>query len=202
MLAGQDGVNSLFHEPLSSPGHRAHTGLEGCRDLAVIPGLASLRGVGLQQDARLQQLSRWVVTFFNQFVKPFALLIAEPHDVPLYSQLLSHESSPSVVTGPSIQTSPSESRTLGTRSAVSSGLRLSLSVFGAVGFRRAVLRGEVWMELQEVIRYLLRIRRGAENFPLVTAQFFNPVCKVARMVGDVARQTHFGADDRARNLGP
>ena len=77
MLAGQDGINALFHEPLSSSGHRGCTGVEGCRNLAVIPGLASLRGVGLQQNARLQQLSRWMVALLDQFVKPFAFLVAE-----------------------------------------------------------------------------------------------------------------------------
>ena len=97
MLAGQDGVDALFHQALASPSHRVDAGFQGCRDLAVTPGFASIRCVRLQQDARLEQLPCRVLALANQCVQPLAFLIAELHHVLLYRDLFgSHESSPSV----------------------------------------------------------------------------------------------------------
>ena len=141
MLAGQDSIDTLFHQPLSRPGNRGDTGLEGCRDLAVTPCLASVRGIGLQQNARLQQLPRRVFALLDQAIKPLSLLIAELHHVLLDRDFHRHESTPSFVTGTSIRTFTSESRTRGT--SVQSGCFSQIGVSiraparGATSGRRA-----------------------------------------------------------------
>ena len=76
MLAGQDGIDTLFHQPLPSPSNRGDTGLEGCRDLAITPGIANVRGRGGGQYARLQQLPCGVFPLLDQAIKPIPLLFA------------------------------------------------------------------------------------------------------------------------------
>ena len=87
MLAGQDGVDALFHQSLARPSNCVDAGLQGCRNLAVTPGFASVRRVSLQQDARLQQLPRRVFALADQRGQPLPLLVAQLHHVLLYRNL-------------------------------------------------------------------------------------------------------------------
>jgi hypothetical protein len=54
MLAGQRGVEASLHQLLTRAGNGVDAGVQRLGDLAVAPGFAALRGVGLQQDACLQ----------------------------------------------------------------------------------------------------------------------------------------------------
>jgi hypothetical protein len=97
MLADQDSLKPLFDQLLTGPGNRVDAGVKSFRDLAVAPSFALLRGVGLQQDARLGEEPRGVLACMDQRVEPFALLFAELHHMLLYGCLFrGHEASPSL----------------------------------------------------------------------------------------------------------
>src|SRR5271168_1710144 len=97
MLAGQDGLEAFLHQLPAGPGHRADAEVQRRGDLAVTPSFAGLGRVRLQQDARLYQLACTVFALVDQRVEPFALLIAELHDVLLYGNMFrGHDSSPSL----------------------------------------------------------------------------------------------------------
>jgi hypothetical protein len=74
----------------------AFSASSGCRgDPAIAPCLASRRGVGLQQDACLQQLTGWGFALLDQHVEPITLLGGQPDDVFLDDRLLrGHDTSP------------------------------------------------------------------------------------------------------------
>ena len=72
-------------------------GIEGSGNFAVTPSFACLRGIRLQQDACLGQLSGRVFPHTYQRVEPFPLLIAELHHVPLLGNLFrGYQASPSL----------------------------------------------------------------------------------------------------------
>src|SRR5277367_6385137 len=97
MLADQDGVEALFHQLLAGPSNGIDASVEGGGDFAVPPSFASLRGVGLQQNAGLGQLSGRVLTRTDQRVELLSLLIAELYHVPLLGNpFRGHEASPSL----------------------------------------------------------------------------------------------------------
>ena len=101
MLADKHGIEAFFHQLLAGPSNGVDAGIEGGGDFAVSPSFASLRGIGLQQNACLGQLPGRVFTpVFTptyQRVEPFPLLIAELHHVPLLGSLFrGHEASPSL----------------------------------------------------------------------------------------------------------
>jgi hypothetical protein len=77
MLADQDGGEAFFHQLLARPSNDVDAGVEGGGDFAVSPSFASLRGIGLQQNACLGQLSGRVLTRTDQHVELFPLHIAE-----------------------------------------------------------------------------------------------------------------------------
>ena len=68
---------------LTDTRNRHQAGLQSRGNLAVGPGLASLGRVGLQKDARPQQLARRVLAGSDQPFQPCALLSAERDNVPL-----------------------------------------------------------------------------------------------------------------------
>ena len=95
MLAGQHGLEPFLHQLLAGPGNRVDAGIQSRGDPAVTPSFAGLGGVGLQQDARLHQLAGSVFALTDQRVEPFALPLAELHDILLYGGLFrGHDASP------------------------------------------------------------------------------------------------------------
>src|SRR3954464_1893025 len=97
MLADQDGGEAFFHQLLSGPGNGVDAGVESGGDVAVPPSFARLRGIGLQQNAGLGQLSGRVLTRMDQRVELLPLLIIELYHVPLLGSLFrGHEASPSL----------------------------------------------------------------------------------------------------------
>src|SRR5208337_3236939 len=72
MVTGQDGFEPFLDQLLAGPGNCADAGIQSRGDLAVAPSFASLRGVGLQQDARLQPPPRRVFALMDQCVEPVA----------------------------------------------------------------------------------------------------------------------------------
>ena len=97
MLAGQDGLETFLHQLLPGPGNRVDAGIQGGGDLPVTPSFAGLGSIGFQQDARPHQLTCTVFALMDQRVEPFALLVAELHDVLLHASLFrGHDASPSL----------------------------------------------------------------------------------------------------------
>ena len=97
MLADKHGIEAFFHQLLAGPSNGVDTGIEGGGDFAVPPSFASLRGISLQQNARLGPLPGRVFTGTDQRVEPFPLLITELHHVPLLGNLFrGHAASPSL----------------------------------------------------------------------------------------------------------
>src|SRR5690349_6109612 len=116
MLANQGRLQTFFDQPLARPGDRIDTGLQRRRNPAVAPAFTTLRGVGFQQDAGLQQLSRRMFPALDKPGELLSLCIAECHNVFLYCALfLDHAPAPSVVAGTSIQKAGAESMTRTTR---------------------------------------------------------------------------------------
>ena len=68
MLAGQRGVDPTLHQVLTGAGDGVEAGIQRLGDLAVAPGLTGLRGIGLQQDARLQRLPSGDFALLDQWV--------------------------------------------------------------------------------------------------------------------------------------
>jgi hypothetical protein len=116
MLVGQRRFEPLLHQSLAGPGNGVDGGIQRTGNLAVAPALAGLGDIGLQQNTRLHQLTCTVFAGTDQWVEPFALLVAELHDVLLYGHLLrGHVSSP-MVPETSIQSLTPEPMTGGTSS--------------------------------------------------------------------------------------
>src|SRR5690242_10723920 len=114
MLAGQRGVQSALHQLLAGPRDGVDAGIECLGNLAVAPSLAGVRGIGLQQDARLQHLARWAFAGLDQRGQLLPLLSAQPHDILLHNRLFrGHDASPALPER-SIQRLTAESTTLGT----------------------------------------------------------------------------------------
>ena len=81
-------------------------------NLAVAPAFTTVRGIGFQQNAGLQQLLCRMFSAMDKGVELLSLRIAECHNVFLYCALFAaHESAPSVVTRTSIQRTRTESMT-------------------------------------------------------------------------------------------
>ena len=78
MVTGQDGFEPFLDQLLAGPGNCADAGIQSRGDLAVAPSFASLRGVGLQQDARLQPPPRRVFALMDQCVEPVACNRGKP----------------------------------------------------------------------------------------------------------------------------
>ena len=81
MLAGQGGVEAALHQLLAGAGDRVGAGIQRLGDLAVAPRFASLRGVGLQQDAGFQQLTRGGFALLDQSIEPLAFISSKFDDV-------------------------------------------------------------------------------------------------------------------------
>src|SRR5271154_6225798 len=97
MLAGKYGLEAFLHQLLPGPGNRVEADIQGGGNLTVTPSVAALRGIGLQQDARLHQLTGTVLALMDQRVELFALPVAELHDILLHSSLFrGHDVSPSL----------------------------------------------------------------------------------------------------------
>jgi len=97
MLAGQNGLEAFLHQLRAGPGYGADADIQSRGDLAVAPSFVGLGRVRLQQDAYLCQLACAVFAFVNQRVEPYALVIAELHDILLHSNMFrDHDSSPSL----------------------------------------------------------------------------------------------------------
>ena len=117
MLVGQRRFEPLLHQSLAGPGNRVDGGIQRNGNLAVTPALTGLGDIGLQQDARLPQLTCTVFAGTDQRVELLPLLGAELHDVLLYGNFLrGHVSSP-MVPETSIQSLTPESMTGGTSRA-------------------------------------------------------------------------------------
>ena len=100
VLAGQRGVNATLHQLLTGAGNGVDAGIQRRGDLAVAPGIASVRGIRLQQDARLQHLPDRRFAFLDQHLQLITLLGAELDDEFLHGRLLpGHDASPGVVRG-------------------------------------------------------------------------------------------------------
>ena len=104
-------LEPFLHQSLAGPGNRGDSGIQRTGDLAGTPALAGFRGIGLEQDTRLQQLACTVFAATDQRAEPFALLVAELHDILLYGGLFrGHDASP-VVPETSIQRLTTKSMT-------------------------------------------------------------------------------------------
>ena len=116
MLVGHRRFEPLLLQSLTGPGNRVDGGIQRAGNLAVTPALTGLGHIGLQQDARLHQLTCTVFDGTDQCVELLPLLGAEIHDVLLNGHLLrGHVSSPMVPETP-IQSLTPKSMTDGTRS--------------------------------------------------------------------------------------
>src|SRR4051812_44313837 len=134
MLVGQRRLQPLLYQSLAGSSNRVDGGIQRTGDLAVTPALAGLGDIGLQQDARLHQLTCTVLAGVDQGVELLPLLSAEVHDVLLYGHLLrGHVASP-VVPETSIQSVTPKSMTDGTR--VMSSIIRARSGNMVVSFRR------------------------------------------------------------------
>src|SRR5262249_1185198 len=119
VFAGQGGIKSALHQLLTCAGDGVDAGIQRLGDLAVAPGLARIRGVGLQQDACLQKLASGGLALLDQRIEPFTLVGAELYDVLLDSRLFrGHDASPGF-TGVSIQKLAAESTTWDTSNIAS-----------------------------------------------------------------------------------
>src|SRR4029077_20161657 len=112
MLANQGCLQPFFDQPLARPGNRGGTGLQCRCNLAVAPAFTTVRGIGFQQNAGLQQLLGRMFPAMDKLIELLSLRIAECHNVFLYCALFAaHVSAPSVVTRTSIQRTLTESMT-------------------------------------------------------------------------------------------
>ena len=92
LFAAQNRFETLFNQLLAHAVDHGCAGVQGRNDPAVAPPFASLRDIGLQQDARLQQPPRRAFSLADQRFKLLAFLAAQPHNVLLYRNLLpSHD---------------------------------------------------------------------------------------------------------------
>src|SRR5215470_9129055 len=115
MLANQGRLQPFFDQPLARPGNRGDTGLKRRCNLAVAPAFTTVRGIGFQQNARLQQLLCRMFPAMDKRVELLPLRIAEGHNVFLDCAFFAaHVSAPSLVTQTSIQTTLTESMTTAT----------------------------------------------------------------------------------------
>ena len=57
MLADKHGIEAFLHQLLAGPGNGVDAGIERGGDFTIAPSSASPRGISLQQNARLGQLS-------------------------------------------------------------------------------------------------------------------------------------------------
>src|SRR6202035_3630190 len=112
MLANQGRLQSFFDQPLARPGNRGDTGIKRRCNLAIAPAFPTVRGIGFQQNACLQQLLCRMFSAMDKGVELLSLPIAECHNVFLYCALFAaHASAPSVVTRTSIQRTLTKSMT-------------------------------------------------------------------------------------------
>ena len=115
MFAGQGRLEAALHKELTGPCDGVDAGVECFGDLTIAPAVSGLRGVRLEQDARLEQLTRRPLALLDQCIQPIALVGAELDDVFLDARLFrGHDASPQLPE-PSIQRSAAESTTDGTR---------------------------------------------------------------------------------------
>src|SRR5215472_16484884 len=116
MLAGQRRIQSSLHQLLTGAGNGVDTGVQRRGNPTITPCLAGRRGVGLQQDACLQQLTGGGFALLDQHIEPITLLGAKLDDVLLDGRLLrGHDTSPELPER-SIQRSAAVSTTEGTSS--------------------------------------------------------------------------------------
>src|SRR5262249_10788469 len=114
MLAGQRRIQSSLHQLLTGAGNGVDTGVQRRGNPTITPCLAGRRGVGLQQDACLQQLTGGGFALLDQHIEPITLLGAKLDDVLLDGRLLrGHDTSPELPER-SIQRSAAVSTTEGT----------------------------------------------------------------------------------------
>ena len=68
MLARESGVDPSLHQLLAGAGDGVDAGIQRLGDLAVTPGFAGLRRIGLQQDACLQHLPNGAFALLDERV--------------------------------------------------------------------------------------------------------------------------------------
>jgi hypothetical protein len=71
----QGRVQAFLHKPLAGPKDRVGAGVQCLGDSLVVPSVARLGDVGLQQDARPEQLPCRVLARSNQHIQPIAFVI-------------------------------------------------------------------------------------------------------------------------------
>src|SRR3990170_631768 len=79
----ESGLQPLGNEPLSHPRDRRAADLQSVGDLHVGPGFAGsiLALVGLEQDTRMGQLSRWGVAASDHALQSAAVVLGQDHGV-------------------------------------------------------------------------------------------------------------------------
>jgi hypothetical protein len=92
----QGRVQAFLYKPLAGPKDRVGAGVQCLGDPVVIPSVAGLGNVGLQQDARLEQIPCRMLACDDQPVQPIALIIAQPDDILPGGLFPCHESAPSL----------------------------------------------------------------------------------------------------------
>jgi hypothetical protein len=92
LLAAQHRLKAFLHQLPAHPVNHRCAGLQRLDDPAVTPAFTRFRDIGLQQNPRLQQALRRVLSFPQQRCKPLAFLATQPHNISLYRNLLrSHD---------------------------------------------------------------------------------------------------------------
>src|SRR5690242_17711236 len=121
MLAGQRRIQPFLHQLLTGAGYGVDAGVQRRSNPTIAPCLAGRRGVGLQQDACLQQLTGGGFALLDQHIEPITLLGAKLDDVFLDGRLLrGHDTSPEWPER-SIQGAAAESTTEGTSTSCVDG---------------------------------------------------------------------------------
>src|SRR6185436_5245409 len=114
-LGCEHAVDAFLDELLADARNCHRAGAQSHSDLTVGQCLACLRGVGLQQDARAQQLARRMLAGSEQRFQPLALLGAQHDDISLDRSLSPrHRIDPRSTSESSIRRNRSLSMTRGT----------------------------------------------------------------------------------------
>ena len=117
-LGRQHAVDPFLDELLADARNCHQAGVQSHSDLAVGQCLAGFGGVGLQQDARAQQLARRMLAGSEQRFQPLALFGAQRDDIPLDRSLSRrHRIDPRSTEASSIRRNQSLSMTRGTSGA-------------------------------------------------------------------------------------
>ncbi len=95
VFAGQGGVKPALHRLLAGAINRVGADIQRFGDLIVGSSVVGIRGIGLQQNERLQQPPGGEFPFLDGLIELLTLLDAEPYDVFLDGRLFrGHDASP------------------------------------------------------------------------------------------------------------